>query len=99
MHYCQSVITTNMLHCYVLIGHCTGSNHNIVLVLFLSLFLFDAEPLAFSGNHFGSSSGPLAYSNIDCGGWETSIEECVKKSHLDIQCSHRAVAGVMCSDG
>ena len=63
------------------------------------MFLFVSEPLAFSGDHFGSSSGPLVYSNIDCGGWENSIEECVKKSHFDIQCSHRAVAGVMCSDG
>ena len=39
------------------------------------------------------------YSNVDCGGWESDIQECMKSNHLQIQCSHSAVAGVMCSDG
>lgn len=55
--------------------------------------------MAFGGVHFGPSSGPLVYSDVHCGGWEKNIEECMKKSHLEIECSHRAVAGVMCSDG
>ena len=56
------------------------------------------EPSAYRGDQFGSSTGPLFYSNVDCGGWEESITECRKKTHLEISCSHKAVAGVMCSD-
>ncbi len=71
----------------------------VVAVVVIVVFCL-TEPFAFTGDHFGSSTGPpIIYSNVDCGGWENSIQECVKKSHFDIQCSHRAIAGVMCSDG
>ena len=57
------------------------------------------EPLAFTGAEFGVATGPIVYSNVDCGGWENGITECMKSSHLNIQCSHSSVAGVMCADG
>ena len=58
-----------------------------------------SEPLPFKGSHFGPSSGPIFYSDVQCEGWEKHFEECRKKNHLEIQCSHRTVAGVMCLDG
>ena len=61
--------------------------------------MYFTEPLPFSGDHFGPSSGPVVYSDVHCEGWEKSFEECRKKRHLELQCSHRTVAGVMCSDG
>ena len=57
------------------------------------------EPLPFLGDHFGPSSGPVVYSDVHCEGWEKNFEECRKKSHLELHCSHKTVAGVMCSDG
>ena len=61
--------------------------------------MYNSEPLAYRGDKFGSSTGPLLYSDVNCGGWEKSIEECKKRKHLEIQCSHTMVAGVTCSDG
>ena len=57
------------------------------------------EPMSFGGDRFGPSRGPIVYSNVNCGGWEESVVECAKTSHLGVVCSHDTVAGVMCSDG
>ena len=58
-----------------------------------------SEHYTYGGNHFGASLGPLVYSDMQCEGWEKSIEECTKKNHLEIQCSHDTIAGVTCTDG
>ena len=68
-------------------------------ILYYCIIYYYTEPLAFSGAQFGVAEGPIVYSNVDCGGWESDIQECMKSNHLQIQCSHSAVAGVMCSDG
>ena len=39
------------------------------------------------------------YSNVRCGGWEDSISECNKDTHLDFTCSRNNVVAVLCGDG
>ena len=51
------------------------------------------------GSTFGESIGPIIFSNVECGGWESSLEECLKTYYIDVSCTGDRLAGVMCVDG
>ena len=57
------------------------------------------EPLAYLGSTFGESIGPIVYSNVECGGWEKSLDECLKTNYIDLSCPQERIAGVQCLDG
>ena len=41
----------------------------------------------------------VVYSDVSCGGMESTIQECNKNLHGTFECSNSNVAGVMCNDG
>ena len=41
----------------------------------------------------------VVYSDVSCGGMESTIQECNKNLHGTFECSNNNVAGVMCNDG
>lgn len=41
----------------------------------------------------------MIYSNVTCGGWETSITQCNKMTYPNTACSRRHIAGVLCGYG
>ena len=61
--------------------------------------ILQIEPVAYLGSTFGESIGPIIFSNVQCGGWESSLEECLKTYYIDVSCTGDRLAGVMCVDG
>ncbi|XP_011409399.1 PREDICTED: neurotrypsin-like, partial [Amphimedon queenslandica] len=59
----------------------------------------ELEPEAYFGSKFGVSIGPIVYSNIKCGGWETSLDECAKTNYVNFTCPGDRIAGAFCLDG
>ena len=57
------------------------------------------EPEVYSGITFGESTGPVVYSNVRCGGWETSLDECAKTNYINFTCPRNRIAGALCVDG
>ena len=55
--------------------------------------------IAYHSSYFGDGSGPIIYSDVDCGGWEKSISECSKNSFLQFSCLRSSVAGILCGYG
>lgn len=51
------------------------------------------------GSTFGESIGPIVYSQVRCGGWETSLDECMKTKYIDFTCPRDRIAGALCVDG
>ena len=41
----------------------------------------------------------VVYSDVSCGGMESTIQECNKNLHGTFECSNSNLAGVMCNDG
>ena len=58
-----------------------------------------SESTAFADNLFGSGTGPIVYSNVQCVGHEKDISTCPKDMFPDSSCPSGVAAGVMCSDG
>ena len=71
--------------------------YHIIAVL-LCYFLF-IESAAFADNLFGSGSGPIVYSDVQCVGHEQNIAQCPKNTYPEISCPSGVAAGVMCADG
>uniref|UniRef100_A0A1X7VNN3 SRCR domain-containing protein n=1 Tax=Amphimedon queenslandica TaxID=400682 RepID=A0A1X7VNN3_AMPQE len=59
----------------------------------------ELEPEAYYGSTFGVSTGPIMYSNVKCGGWETSLDECAKTNYVNFTCTGDRIAGAFCLDG
>ena len=57
------------------------------------------EPEVYYGAAFGKSTGPIVYSNVRCGGWETSLDECAKTNYINFTCPKDRIAGALCVDG
>ncbi|XP_019848942.1 PREDICTED: deleted in malignant brain tumors 1 protein-like [Amphimedon queenslandica] len=58
----------------------------------------ELEPEAYYGSTFGVSTGPIVYSNVKCGGWETSLNECAKTNYINFTCTGDRIAGALCVD-
>ena len=50
-------------------------------------------------SNFGEGNGPVAYSNVECVGHETSLDACSKSSYGSFTCTNDNAAGVLCADG
>ena len=61
--------------------------------------LLTIEPVAYSKSYFGAGDGPIIYSQVACGGWESDISECKKAEVLEFTCSRDKVAGMLCGYG
>jgi deleted-in-malignant-brain-tumors protein 1 len=53
----------------------------------------ELEPVVYNGAAFGISTGPVVYSNVNCGGWENSLDECIKTSYVHLSCPGEEIAG------
>ena len=53
---------------------------------FITSIITIIEPIAYTADEFGVSTGPVVYSNVDCGGWENYLIECQKNNYLEITC-------------
>ena len=56
------------------------------------------EPVAYHNSYFGAGYGPILYSNVSCGGWETSFAMCSKNEYLSFSCSRGHTAGLLCGE-
>ena len=68
-------------------------------VISFAFFVTCTVPTAFVDSVFGSGTGPVVYSDVQCVGHETDIMNCPKKVYPDITCTAGNAAGVMCADG
>ncbi|XP_067857545.1 deleted in malignant brain tumors 1 protein-like [Heptranchias perlo] len=50
------------------------------------------------GAHFGEGSGPIVTWNVECGGTEAALRDCVSYQWDHYSFSHSSDAGVICSD-
>ena len=57
------------------------------------------EPVVFPNSEFGDGIYPIAYSNMGCGGWESSFSQCNKQTYPNTACSRSNIAGVLCGYG
>ena len=48
---------------------------------------------------FGAGIYPIVYTNVACGGWETTLADCDKQVYPQSECSREDVAGVLCGYG
>ena len=70
-----------------------------MVALPLSNYFHNLEPVVFTNSTFGAGIYPIVYTNIACGGWESSLTECDKQIYPQSVCSHKNVAGVLCGYG
>ncbi len=70
--------------------------HIIAVLLFLPFFI---ESAAYADNLFGTGTGPIVYSDVQCVGHEQNIAQCPKNTYPEISCPSGVAAGVMCADG
>ena len=49
------------------------------------------------GSLYGPGIGPAIYSNVQCGGWETDFDECVKSKYPAVSCTNSNLAGATCA--
>ena len=69
-------------------------HNSCIFVLALNI-----DPNTYFDAHFGETVGPIIWSNVNCVGWESSIEYCSKDIFPNFNCSQRNTAGVTCKDG
>jgi deleted-in-malignant-brain-tumors protein 1 len=56
----------------------------------------ELTPVVFHNSYFGSGYGPIGYSSIGCGGWETAIGSCSNVTFPSFACGRDRTAGVLC---
>ena len=56
------------------------------------------ESVAYHNSYFGAGYGPILYSNVSCGGWETSFAMCSKNEFLSFSCPREHTAGLLCGE-
>ena len=57
---------------------------------------FEGALAAFGASEFGQGIGQIWLDEVQCGGDESSISECVHREWGDHDCSHYSTAGVVC---
>lgn len=60
------------------------------------LILLFLEPIVLPNSEFGDGTYPIVYSNVTCGGWESTITQCNKVEYMNTICSRKHTAGVLC---
>jgi deleted-in-malignant-brain-tumors protein 1 len=75
-----------------------GFDKSDAFVICRELGLGDSEPTIYTNSYFGDGSGPVLYSNMDCGGYENTIVNCDKSTYGSFTCSRKNIAGVVCRD-
>ena len=60
---------------------------------------FLSAPKVYYHSKYGESNGPIVYSNLNCKGWETQIQDCKKNTFPSISCSPQNTVGLLCTDG
>lgn len=53
-------------------------------------------PTVLLSSEFGSGKYPIVYSNMTCGGWESTLYSCKKQVYPMSSCPRSHVAGVLC---
>ena len=71
---------------------------NCIIIAFL-VFALNIDPNTYFDAHFGETVGPIIWSNVNCVGWESSIQYCSKDSFPNFNCSQRYTVGITCKDG
>ena len=61
--------------------------------------IYITEPTVYTDSEFGDGNVPIIYSNLECKGYEESLNECNKKNYGNFSCSRKKVAGIKCQDG
>ena len=72
---------------------------NCACIIYMHINIHSLEPIPYNNSIFGAGNYPIVYSNVRCGGWEDSIIDCKKDTHLDFTCSRNHVVAVLCGDG
>ena len=57
---------------------------------------FEGALAAYGASEFGQGIGQIWLDEVQCGGDESSISECVHREWGDHDCSHYSTAGVVC---
>ena len=57
---------------------------------------FEGALAAYGASEFGQGIGQIWLDEVQCGGDESSISECVHRGWGDHDCSHYSTAGVVC---
>ena len=58
-----------------------------------------AGPVKYDNSYYGRGLSIPAWNNLNCFGWEDTLEECSKSVNPSIYCWENSdIAGVMCKD-
>ncbi len=65
----------------------------------ISLPIDMTEPVAYNGSLFADGDLPIMFSQLQCSGEESNLQECGKLAYGNFTCSRQNVAGVKCKEG
>ena len=66
---------------------------------YIFVLALNIDPNTYFDAHFGETVGPIIWSNVNCVGWESSIQYCSKDSFPNFNCSQQYTVGITCKDG
>ena len=49
-------------------------------------------------SNFGDGNQAIVYSDVQCGGYEGSLSDCVKQRYGSFHCSRNKIVGIVCRD-
>ena len=72
----------------------------IIIIIFVSLFFYDAGAIVYYYSEYGDGDGPILYSYVSCNGPEDGLADCGKQGYDDISsCLRTRLTGLLCRDG
>ena len=72
---------------------------NIACITLHRIFIASIDPTVHYNSKFGSGSGPIVWSYVNCQHWTKSVFDCTKAYYPYFDCSTNYIAGVTCTEG
>ena len=73
------------------------SGIHVTIITVLNIFS-KLEPTVFINSNFGDGNEAIVYSDVQCGGYEGSLSDCVKQHYGSFHCSRSKIVGIVCRD-